>query len=200
MELLLTFFSISSVMSQGVEQPKAFISASLGGFITERENFSKVYYSNLGLVFGAGLGLPLSNRMYLYGKVTYFSKTGVPVIYTYNYDQSGSLVSVKETEDGTAEYKQWIINGGLQYNVTLSEDFALDINSGITYTWLSEHQQSSNGSVGSSVEGTGVLGFFGGIAIEKNFRESPFSTFAETQYNYSRRSIVNVIQESEQLP
>ena len=189
--MMLLLFA-SPVISQTTELRSAFVSANLGGFVALREGFSKVYDSNIGFAFGAGLGLPLSTRMYLYGKATYFSKTGVPVIYTYTY-QNGNLVSVTETRDGTASFKQWIINGGLQYNVFLSEEYALPINGGVTYTRISEEQRSSSGSVSSSTDGTGILGFFAGVGLERNFQDSPFSLFSEIQYNYSRRDILTQV-------
>jgi hypothetical protein len=189
---LLIILSASPAVSQTVEQRSAFVSANLGGFVALREDFSKVYDSNLGFAFGGGLGLPLSSRMYLYGKATYFFKTGVPVIYTYTY-QDGNLVSITERRDGTASFKQWIINGGLQYNVFLSEDYTFPINGGITYTRISEEQRSSSGSLSSSIDGTGILGLFGGVGVERNFQDSPFSVFAETQYNYSRRDILTAV-------
>jgi hypothetical protein len=143
-------------------------------------------------VFGAGFGLPISTRAYLYGKATYFAKNGVPVIYTYNY-QNGNLVSITETKDGTASFKEWIINAGIQYNMFLSDDFTFSINGGIVYALLSEERRSSSGAASLNISAVGVLGFFGGMALEKNFHGSPFSVYVEPQYNYSRRHIVGVL-------
>jgi hypothetical protein len=184
--------SQSAVLSQTAELRSAFVSANVGVFVTANANFSKVYDSKAGFVFGGGIGLPLSTRAYLYGKVTYFSKSGVPVIYTYTY-QNGNLVSITETKGGTATFKQWIFNGGIQYNIFLSEDFTLGITGGIAYSRFSEEQRSPASSLTSTIDGTGVFGFFGGIGIEKNFQGSPFSVFAEAQYNYSRRDLVGVV-------
>jgi hypothetical protein len=187
---LLMLLSTTTLISQTTDNPSAFISANLGGFITAYEGFSKVYDSNIGFAFGAGLGLPLTNRLYIYGKATYFAKKGVPVVSTYNF-QNGNLVSITETKDGSASYKQWIFNGGLQYNLALSNEFNLGINGGITYTRITEEKKSSN--VSSSLNTSGVLGFFGGVGIEKKFQESPFAVFAESQYNYSRKDIIAAV-------
>jgi len=184
---LLTLLLPTSLISQTTDHPSVFISVNIGGFITAYEDFSKVYDSNIGFAFGAGLGLPLTNKLYIYGKATYFAKKGVPVVSTYNY-QNGILVNIVETRDGSASYKQWIYNGGLQYNFTLSDEYNLEINSGVTYTSIIEEKKSSN--VSSFLNSSGVLGLFCGVGIEKKFQESPFAVFTELQYNYSRKDII----------
>ena len=181
--LLLVPVHDAAVAAQTDDQPSAFISANFGGFLTSNRDFSKVYDSNLGLAFGASLGLPLSAQSYLYGKVTYFSKTGVPVLYTYHV-QNGTLVSTTEWRTGTARFKQWIVNFGSQYNVFLSENVLLGINGGFTYSSISDDQSNPDGSEGASAHGNGLLGLFVGAGLEKRFAGSPISAFAEGQYNY----------------
>jgi hypothetical protein len=122
--------------------------------------------------------------MYLYGKATHFSKTGVPIISTFNYE-GGRLVSITETRNGTAKFKEWIFNGGLQYNLFPSEDFTLGVMGGVSYSKIFEEQRSTNGSVSSGFEGAGIIGMFVGLGLERNFQTSPFTVFSEAQYNYS---------------
>jgi len=188
--LLLNIFSTSITIPQSAKISSPFVSVNVGGFITTHEDFSKVYDSNLGFVFGGGAGLPLEKNWCLYGKVTYFSKTGVPVIYSYNY-QNWHIVSTNERKEGTATFKQWIINGGFQYNEFLSEDFTLGINGGITFAIISEQERNSSGSVLSSTDGTSAFGFFIGLALERNFQDSPISAFIEAQYNYAIHDILS---------
>ena len=185
--LLAATFVENTAMAQTSEPRSPFISAHLGGFVTSLDGFDKVYDTNIGFVFGAGVGLPVSTRMYFYGKATYFAKSGVPVITTYSY-QNGTFVSVAETRDGIATFRQWIFNGGMQYNIFLSEDYTLGISGGITYSRIAEDQRNSTGTVSSSISSTG-FDFFGGLAAERNFAESPCSVFLETQFNYTRREI-----------
>jgi hypothetical protein len=73
---LLILFSLSTkpVEAQEAKSKSAFVSANLGGFITARDGFENVYDSKFGIVPGVSLGLPLSSRMYLYGKAAYFTK------------------------------------------------------------------------------------------------------------------------------
>ncbi|MGE5379233.1 MAG: hypothetical protein ACM3KN_00195, partial [Candidatus Aminicenantes bacterium] len=130
--LIFLFISHYQVFSQSNIPAPFYLSLNAGGFITAHENFSKTYDSNFGLTFGGGIGLPLSSKMYLTGRAVYFSKSGVPTIYHYAYDQNGELVT--QTKDGSAKYTQWFINGGLEYKVPLSESLTLYPMAGITYS------------------------------------------------------------------
>jgi len=183
---LLILFSLSTkpVQAQEAKLKSAFVSANLGGFITARDGFEKVYDSKFGLVPGVSLGLPLSSRMYLYGKATYFAKNGVPVVTTISFDSTGTVSKISERKDGTAKFRQWIFNAGLYYNIFLSKEYTLGVNGGATITTFHEDQESSGG-ISSRSDGVGFLGCFGGLSLERNFENSPFSVFAETQYNYS---------------
>ena len=171
--------SVFSAIAQTNEWSSAFASANLGGYFTAHDYFSKVYDSQFGFVFGGGLGIPLSCRIHLYTKVTYYSKSGVPWWTTYNYQ--GRI----DTRDGTADFKQWIINGGLQYAVSLSEDYKFLISGGATLTSVSEEQRGSDGAQDSSVN-VAPLGLFGGIGLEREFKGSPLSMSAEVQFNFAR--------------
>jgi hypothetical protein len=185
--ILLSSFSIYA-QSENLKSP--FVSVHTGVFLTSIDNFDKTYDSQLGLVYGLGVGLPLSTRSYLYGKVTLFSKSGTPVIQTYNF-VNGTPVLVSETREGTASFTQWIINGGFLYNFFLSPDWTLGLNGGITYSIVSEEQKNNNGAVSLSVDGSGVFGFFVGAVLEKNFDQSPISIFFEPQFNFMRSDVLS---------
>jgi hypothetical protein len=191
--MVASIFLVSlQAISQTVGLRSPFISGNIGVFITAVDSFDKVYDSHAGFAFGGGVGLPISTRTYLYGKMTRFTKSGVPVIYTYHF-QGGALIDVTESREGVATFKQWIFNLGLQYNLFLSEEFTLGIIGGGTYGRVSEEQRRANGSIVFGIEGATLFGFFGGIAMERNFRQSPVSVFLESQYNYSRRDLVNFL-------
>lgn len=173
--ILISNFSLS----QTIHIPSTFISAL--------KDFSKTYDSNLGFAFGAGVGFPLSkisNRMYLYGKATYFSKRGVPVLYSYYYED-GVLVRITERKDGSETFKQWIINCGLQYNLFLLKDFTLGLNGGLTYSAVINKWITKNGTEKGSWNESILTGDFVGIGLEKNFINSPFTIFVEAQYNFT---------------
>jgi len=193
-QIIIVFTIICSTLiySQDQNFKTAFLSVHSGIFLTSIEDFDKTYDSQFGLVYGLGAGLPLSTRLYIYGKATLFSKSGTPVIKTYNF-VNGTPVLVSETREGSANFTQWIINGGFLYNFFLSQDWTLGINAGITYSRVSEEQKNNSGTISSSVDGSGIFGFFTGALIEKNFSESNFSVFIEPQFNYTRSDILKYV-------
>lgn len=190
--LLIVIISSLTIYAQNEKIKSAYLSIHLGMFLTSIENFDKTYDSQLGFVYGLGVGLPLSSRSYLYGKATLFSKSGIPVIQTYNF-VNGMPVLVSETREGTASYTQWIINGGFLYNLFLSKDWTIGLNGGITYSIVSEEQKNNSGMISSSVVGSLIFGFFIGGVLEKNFDKSPFSIFIEPQFNFMRIDVLTYV-------
>jgi hypothetical protein len=190
--IVFIFLCTESMYSQNENMRSPFLSVHSGVFLTSIDNFDKTYNSQLGLVYGLGVGLPLSTRSYIYGKATIFSKSGTPVIQTYNFG-NGTPVLVSEIREGSATFTQWIINGGFLYNFFLSRDWTLGINGGITYIRVSEEQKINSGTMVSSVDGSGIFGFFIGGVLEKNFDKSPFSLFIEPQFNFSRSDVLRYV-------
>jgi hypothetical protein len=190
--LVFVFISSISIYAQGKNLGSPFLSVHSGVFLTSMDNFSKTYDSQFGLVYGLGVGLPLSTRSYLYGKATLFSKSGTPVIQTYNF-VNGTPVLVSEIREGSASYRQWIINGGFLYNFFLSLDWTIGLNGGITYSIVSEEQKNNSGTVGSSIQASGIFGFFIGGVLEKNFDKSPFSIFIEPHFNFMRSDVLSYV-------
>ncbi|MGE5353399.1 MAG: hypothetical protein ACM3P0_15050 [Acidobacteriota bacterium] len=188
--VILLLISHSQVSSQSNIPAPFYVSLNAGGFITAHENFSKTYDSNLGFTFGGGIGLPLSSKMYLTGRGSYFSKSGVPILYHYKFDQDGRITSITQTKEGTAKYAQWFINGGLEYKIPLSESFTLYPMAGVTYSKYKEESKSPDGSLGSSIDASGVIGFYGGAGLERRLEVIPFIVFAEAYYNFMRQSLL----------
>lgn len=190
--LLLCSAFVATLLAQESNVKSAFISANLGGFIIAHNDFEKVYDSKFGFAPGISLGFPLSSKLYLLGKATYFSKSGVPVIATYSYDTTAGWVKTTERKEGTASFREWLINVGLHYNIFLTESYTLGIHGGAVFTFLSE-EQNTPASGSSTLEGSGMLGYFGGVSIERDFEDSPFTLFAETEYNLSRNDIKSFV-------
>lgn len=181
---LFVFLLSINTYSQTTHPRLFFISVHTGGYFITNENFSRTYDSNNGLVYGLGFGVTLSNKIYLYSKVTYFSKDGIPVTILYNIDSTGQT-STTMTKEGTAKYKEWIINAGAQYNLTLSDELLLCMNGGFTYIKVNEFQSDKiNGNI-VNLDASGLWGLFLGVELEKQFGESPLSAFLECQYNFS---------------
>jgi hypothetical protein len=178
----------TTIHSQAIEPRIPYVSVHTGIFNITRDNFDKVYDSNLGFVYGFGAGLPLTPRLYLFGKVTIFSKTGTPILITYSMP-AGTFITSK-LYGGTAKYTEWISNFGFMYNFFLSPDISLGLNTGFMYINYTEDQTDSDGKNIASEKGSGVIGFFGGACLEKYFNHSPFSAFFEIQFNSSLDEII----------
>jgi len=190
--IVIIILGTESIYSQNENIKSPYLSVHSGVFLISIDNFDKTYNSQLGLVYGFGVGLPLSTKSYLYGKATLFTKSGTTIIQTYNFE-NGTPVLVSETRKGSAKFTQWIINGGYLYNFFLSRDWTLGINGGITYIRVSEEQKNKSGTIGSSVDGSGILGFYIGGVLEKNFDKSPFSLFIEPQFNFTRGDVLRYV-------
>lgn len=182
------FLCISDIKAQA-ETKSAYVSLHGGLIYVSSDSFSKVYNSRFGFIFGGGIGLPISTRLSLYAKAALFRKSGVPVIYNYKFENNNWILE-SETKDGSAEFRQWLFNFGLQYRILLSAEYLITIDGGINYTLISEDQKSSDGNIGVSQSNNKFLGFWGGIGVERSFDKSPFSLFAELQYDYIKQNIV----------
>jgi len=194
--ILLLVLLTGSTYAQDPNLESAFVSANIGGFITAHDGFEDTYNSKFGFAPGVSLGLPLSPHLYLYGKATYFAKTGVPLITTYSIDTAGNVTVISQRKDGTAKFREWIFNAGLLYDIILSQKYKLGISAGATITSLYEHDEYhgiTSELSSSTLTGVGLLGYFCGLSLERNFGDGPFSAFAEVQYNYSRPIISSFI-------
>jgi hypothetical protein len=188
--LLIIIFFIN-IFPQQENNKSIFISANMGVYDIKKEQFEEAYKSKIGFSPSISIGLPFSTKTYLYGKVSYFYKAGTPILYSY-YFQNGTLISASEEKNGTAKFKEWIYNIGILYNIFLSEDYTLGINSGIVIASINEDKQWTGGSSVTST-GMGLLGVFGGLIIERNIANSPISILGEIQYNYSRESLISSV-------
>jgi hypothetical protein len=176
-----------NLYGQQKEIKSVFISANLGIYNIADDHFSKTYDSNIGFAPAISLGLPLSTRTYLYGKASYFIKNGVPYTNTYSL-VNGQFVLTSEKREGTATFKELILNAGFLTKIFLSADYTLGLDGGITFVSQIEKGSDSSGNLQTTNSEDGLMGFFGGVMIEHNFGLSPFSLTGDIQYNYSIRS------------
>jgi hypothetical protein len=185
--IFLLLIGSSLLFSQSKESKSAYISVHSGFLHTSKEDFDKAYDSKWGLVYGLGFGVPLSTRTLIYVKATLFATNGTSSYRVYNDD-----TSMWEYRNGTANFTEWIYNGGVLYNIFLNIDWTMGVNGGLTYTSISEEQKKQDGRELLSKNGSS-LGLFIGGSIEKNFSKSPFSVFFETQYNLPLNEISDYI-------
>jgi len=180
-----------NIYAQNPNPKSPFISLIGGGTITFHEDFTEDYDSKIGLSYGFNFGFPLSTKLFLYTKATYFSTSGVPTAYRMNYYDSASFswVPMSQKKDGSASYSQWFINVGLLYTYEFSTEYIFSIAGGFTYTRIRETRSSNYGWVEYPASGNGLLGYFGGAGLEKRFIDTPFSIFSEYQINISIKDI-----------
>jgi hypothetical protein len=185
--LFLSFIFSFQNYAQQHEIKSVFITANLGIYNIAADQFSKTYDSNVGFAPSISLGLPLSTRSYLYAKASYFIKNGVPYTSTYSV-VNGQFVLTSEKREGTATFGELILNAGLLTKIFLSPDYTLALDGGLTFVSQIEKSSNPGGTLKTSISTDGLMGFFGGVMIERNFGTSPFSIIGDIQYNLSIRS------------
>ncbi len=179
---IILFLCISDIKAQA-ETKSAYVSLHGGLIYVSSDSFSKVYNSRFGFIFGGGIGLPISTRLSLYAKAALFRKSGVPVIYNYKFENNNWILE-SETKDGSAEFRQWLFNFGLQYNFISNKDYSLGVSGGVNYNLISEEKVSLGGLVGFSQNKSSFGGYFAGISFEEKIQCTPVATFLEVQYNH----------------
>lgn len=114
MKLLIYFLVgtifVSGLFAQNKEPKSPFVSASVGFYRIDVSNFSKIYNSNSGFTPSLTLGLPVFSDLFMFGKVTYFYKEGIPIVNHYSWN-NGSFTEY-QTQDGKVTFKEFIIDGG----------------------------------------------------------------------------------------
>src|ERR1035437_4123175 len=132
------------IHSQQTNLKSVFVSANFGIYSIAQNQFEREFNSSIGFAPAITLGLPLSTSTYLFGKVTYFFKNGVPLIGTYEI-QNGRSVLVSEIADGTARFRELIINAGFLAKIFLSLDYTLGIDGGLAFVNQTEERKSTDG-------------------------------------------------------
>ena len=159
---------------------KAFISIHSGTYLPSVDGFKETYHSPCAFINGLSLGIPFTNEeMFFYLKAMYFQKSGTPIGYHFEYDEQTDKYNTYTTQEGDVDYKQWLGNIGVQYNLCFKLTNIIILNGGITLVKISE--KIKNSTAGS--DGKGISGYFLGIGYEKKILDK-FSLFSEIQYNF----------------
>lgn len=190
MKLLFTTLSLLSVIlfSNGFAQERlqkhsAFFSGLVGAAnISSSGNEGR---NPVSFAFGGSFGIPLAKNLFLYTRSSYSSKSNFQSFYNTSYF-SGSFQLSDEFTEVNSSFSQLLFNSGLLYNISLSEEFVLGINGGVTFMVVNQEARLRTGTVVSSIENENIWGAFGGLILEKNWDDSDVSTFFEAQYNYAR--------------
>ena len=169
--LLLTFFvliSVCDISAQKMSKKSAFISGLVGA----------------AQISNSSNGFPLTKNLDLYTRGSYTTKSNFQSYYNTSYLSGQYQISDQFTKV-TSSFSQLLFNGGLLYSFNLSDEFALGVSGGVTYSVVNQEAKLFGGHVVSSVDNETIWGYFGGMMIEKSWDESNASTFIEAQYNYA---------------
>jgi len=145
----------------------------------------------LSFAFGGSIGIPvpLVKNLYLYARTSYISQSNFQSFYNTSY--LNNIVQLSdEFVEVNSSFSQLILNGGLLYNIIVTNEFVLGINGGLTFMVVNQVARLRTGRVISSVDNENIWGAFGGVIAEKRWDDSNFSTFAEAQYNYAESDAV----------
>ncbi|RKY95072.1 MAG: hypothetical protein DRQ01_00755 [Ignavibacteriae bacterium] len=178
-----TFFSFVNVFPQSrIEHSSAFISGMVG---TAKVSLSGNGQQNpTALAFGGSFGLPITKNLYLYTRSSYTSKSNFQSFYNTAYLNS-SLSLTEDFVQTNSSFSQLLINGGLLYNIRITEEFVLGLNGGLTFMVLNQEAKLRTGQVVSSIDNENIWGAFTGVIVEKSWEDSDVTTFFEAQYNYA---------------
>ncbi len=178
-----TFFSIVNVFPQSrIESGSAFISGMVG---TAKVSLSGNGEQNpTALAFGGSFGIPIAKNLYLYTRSSYTSKSNFQSFYNTAYLNS-SLSLTEDFVQANSSFSQLLINGGLLYNIRITEEFVLGLNGGLTFMVLNQEAKLRTGQIVSSIDNENIWGAFTGVIIEKSWEDSDVTTFFEAQYNYA---------------
>ena len=138
----------------------AFISVESGGYLVASNKFGDIFGSQTGPIFGASAAFPLGKRLYLYGRLSYFTK------------------------NNTNEIEAWITNAGLKYSFHIKEKLSMELSSGFAKAGVKERTRNSNGTYGTS-EGIGMYGGFVSLGFERKFEELPLALHIGITHNSS---------------
>lgn len=183
---LVVLFSVS-LFAQREEAPYIFgsLGAKSGGGATNPYQQK----SGSSVVLSTGFGLPLFSNISLYTRLSYISKSNYVGEEYANFSEGG-LTTLNQLTSVNASFSQFIFNGGLQYNILLSNDLTMGVSGGVTYALVDHEAVLPNGMLLQKLDNEGVFGAFSGVSLEKSFEDSNVSLFGEAQYNYAKKDII----------
>jgi len=171
--LLILFIIISNISAQSKVKNSGYLSIHGGAYTVLSENYDKYYERKFGTIFGLSLGVPVSSRINLFAKLSYFENESIP---------TSDLTNDKTK---TSVLKQLLFNSGIQYKILNASRVNLYLQTGLTAAIIDEERKDEIGAFTYEIEGNGNFGIFAGGIIEINLWNSPVSILGEFNYVYS---------------
>jgi hypothetical protein len=177
------FTQAITTSAQDSDKKAAYFSANMSAYSSPQSNSPSRNEGGTRIGGGLGFGINLFHNVYLYGKATYVAKSNYIGIYDNNYYRTEVNIS-ENLSMVNASMAQFVVNGGIQYNVILSKELTLGVLGGLTYTLVDQETRLFSGELVQRIDYQSFYGYFGGVSAEKSFKNSDFSMFAEAIYNY----------------
>ncbi len=183
--LFLTLFSLlcTTAAGQDRETRNAYFSANLSAYNSSQNYGTSRNEGQVRIGGGVGFGMKLIDNLFLYGKATYVARSNFNGLYDNNFYRTQINIS-ENLSMVNASMAQLVVNGGIQYNIMVSKDLTIGLLGGITYTLVDQEARLFSGELIQKIDYQSFYGYFGGASLEKSFKKSDFSLFAEAIYNY----------------
>ncbi|MFC2084849.1 hypothetical protein ACFLS9_07315 [Bacteroidota bacterium] len=166
-----------------------FISGNLSFYQSNSNNTNNIQSNLPRIGFGLGVGFPLNNNIFFFGKINYLIKSDFDAYYD-NSTFRDDIQVINNIVYTNASISQLIVNGGLQYKIYLADEFTLGLIGGFTYSLVDQNAKDNFGETVSKISNEGFYGYFGGASLEKNIENENFSIFIEAIYNYIKSDVV----------
>ncbi len=159
-----------SVLAQGDVKLPVYYTAHGGLFFPSNPKFETVYNSRSDLIYGFGIGFPVSNDFfYLIGDIAWFKSDGY-------FDVAN---------DSAVTLKQRFIHLGVLTKQFVTKRTSIRFQAGANYVTV-EQISSRPGQPEQSEELPKKFGFFGGVGLENIPGDGSMSLYADLIYDYRR--------------
>jgi hypothetical protein len=185
--------TIISGQSQSGTTNSTFISALMGTV-----QYGSPHYTNNNNAFAASgggeFGIPVLNNTYIIGQISYQAISNYQTYLESSHIET-NLGVVNELVKTNASFSHLIVSSGLQYTFSIYEDYKIGLSGGVQYSLINQEAYLSSGMLVRSLNNEGFFGYFGGILVEKTFKDKNYSIIGEAQYNYIQSDAVSYTDE-----
>ena len=180
--ILFIFILSSVIIGQNFDKQSLYFSGNFGLY-KSGDNSAVRNLGSQRIGGGIGFGFRIVENLFFYSRAQYVAKSDFTGYYDNTYLETDlSLVSTIGTAN--ASMSQFVLNSGLQYNIFLTKDLSVGFLGGVTYTMVDQEARSFSGVLLNRIANEWFYGYFGGATVEKRFKHSNLTVFAEGIYNY----------------